>query len=224
MVKDGLIKKLRKKAYKIRKDIVELAAYAKEGHCASALSIADIITVLYFHRLKIDPKKPEWPERDRFVLSKGHACQALYAALYNAGFFNKKKFYTFLKPDTDLPGHPTRGGALGIEVSTGSLGHGISISIGFALAAKIDKKKYHIFTLIGDGESNEGMVWEAALASAHYKLDNLTVILDRNNYQCDGHSDNVMKLEPVEEKWEGFGWEARTCDGHDIKQIINTKI
>ena len=219
MEKD-LIKKLSAKALEIKKEIVELAVYAGEGHCASALSIADIMTALYFHRLNVNPKDPNWAQRDRFVLSKGHACQALYVALHHAGFIDREKLYSFLQTDSGLGGHPVRGGAAGVEASTGSLGHGFSVSIGMALAAKMDKKKHHTFVLIGDGESNEGIVWEAALAAAHYKLDNLTAILDRNRYQCDGPSDKVMNLDPVDAKWKSFGWEVRQCNGHNIKELI----
>ena len=205
------------RALQVKKGIVELAAFAGEGHCASALSIADIVTALYFHRMHVDPQDPEWPGRDRFVLSKGHACQTLYVALHLAGFFDTEKLHTFLQTDTGLAGHPVRGGAPGVEASTGSLGHGLSVSVGLALGAKMQKKDYHTFAVIGDGESNEGIVWEAALASAHYRLDNLTVVLDRNNYQCDGFSDNVMRINPVDKKWESFGWSVHNCDGHDLR-------
>jgi transketolase len=214
------LRDLRGKALEIKKQIVELAQHVQEGHCASALSIADIITVLYFHRLHIDPRNPAWEERDRFILSKGHACQALYVALHQAGFFDKEKLYTFLQPDTGLAGHPTLGGAPGVEASTGSLGQGLSLSVGMALAAKIDDRKHHVFVIIGDGESNEGIVWEAALAASHYKLDNLTAILDRNNYQCDGFSQNVLNLDPVEEKWRSFGWQVHPCDGHSLEALV----
>jgi transketolase len=211
---------LRKKALEIKKQIVELAEHAQEGHCASALSIADIIAALYFHRLRIDPLNPGWEERDRFILSKGHACQALYVALHQAGFFDKEKLYTFLQPDTGLAGHPILGGAPGIEASTGSLGQGFSLSVGMALAAKVDGRGNHVFVIIGDGESNEGIVWEAALAASHYKLDNLTAVLDRNNYQCDGFSQNVLNIDPIEEKWRSFGWQVQPCDGHNLEALV----
>lgn len=212
---------LKQKALEIKKGIIELAVHAQEGHCASALSIADLVTALFFRRLRIDPNNPEWEDRDRFVLSKGHACQALYVALHHRGFFDKEKLLTFLQKDTGLAGHPVRGGAPGVEVSTGSLGQGYSVSIGLALGAKLRKKDFQTFAIIGDGESNEGIVWEGALAAAQYQLDNLTVILDRNNYQCDGYSNNVMKLDPIEDKWTGFGWAVRTCDGHNMEQIVD---
>jgi len=207
-------------SFEIKKQIIELAASAGEGHCASALSIADIMTALYFHRLRLDPGDPNWPDRDRFVLSKGHACLALYIALHKAGFFDRDKLYTFLKPDTGLAGHPVRGGAPGIEVSTGSLGQGFSVSVGMALGAKMDGLRHHTFVLIGDGESNEGIIWEAALSAAHLKLDNLTGILDRNYFQCDGYSKDVVNLDPLDEKWRSFGWAVETCDGHSIEALI----
>jgi transketolase len=219
-IRQDVIARLKAKALDIKKDIIRLAVQAQEGHCASALSIADIVTALYFHRLRIEPRNPGWEDRDRFILSKGHACQALYVALHHAGFFDRDKLHTFLQKDTGLAGHPVLGGAPGVEASTGSLGQGFSVSVGLALGAHLNKKKYHVFTVIGDGESNEGIVWEAALAASHYKLDNLTAILDRNNYQCDGYADRVMKLDPVDAKWISFGWEVRSCDGHRIEELI----
>jgi len=219
--KTDVIEKLKAKSVEIKKDIIKLAAHAKEGHCASAMSISDIMTALYFHRMKYDPQNPEWEDRDRFILSKGHASQVLYVCLYHAGFFGLEKLHTFLQKDTGLAGHPIRGGAPGVEASTGSLGQGFSVSIGIALGARLLKKDFHTFAIIGDGESNEGIVWEGALAAAHYGLDNLTVFLDRNNYQCDGYSNNVMRLDPIDEKWRSFGWEVRVCDGHDMEQLVN---
>jgi len=212
-------KQLNNKAYEIRQDILKLAGHAREGHCAPALSIADIMTVLYFHRLKVDPREPDHPERDRFVLSKGHACLTLYVCLYHAGFIDRDTLYTYLQPGTELAGHPVRGRTPGVEVSSGSLGHGMAVAAGMALAAKMDGHQYHTFTLIGDGESNEGMVWETALIASHRELDNLTVIMDRNRYQCDGYSGVILKLDPVDEKWRSFGWEVQECNGHDVEQL-----
>jgi transketolase len=178
------------------------------------------MTALYFHGLNIDAERPDWHERDRFVLSKGHACLALYVTLYHAGFYGVDKLNTYLQPNTGLPGHPMHGGAPGIEVSTGSLGHGMSVSVGLALGAKMDARKYRVFAVVGDGESNEGMVWEAAMCAANFELDNLIVVLDRNKYQCSGSSDQIMKLEPVQNKWESFGWEVRNCDGHNMAELV----
>ena len=216
-----LIKKLNDLAYQMRYDILRLAGHAREGHCAPALSIVDIITALYGHRLRVDPQNPDWPDRDRFILSKGHACLALYVALHHAGFLDHDKLYTYLQSGTGLAGHPIRGGAPGIEVSSGSLGHGFSIGAGMALAAKLDKKNYHTFVIVGDGESNEGMIWETALGATKLKLDNLTVILDRNYYQCDGWSGDIINMDPMDEKWKSFGWEVRVCDGHDMGTLVN---
>lgn len=220
--KDELIGYLKGTALQIKEEIVKLAAYAREGHCAPGLSMADIATVLYFHRLRHDPKNPWWSGRDRFILSKGHGCLALYCALYYAGYFNRETLYSFLQANSGLGGHPVHGKVPGVEVSTGSLGHGLAMSVGLAMAAKMDKHDFHIFTLIGDGENDEGMVWESAMCAAHYKLDNLTCIVDRNNYQCDGFAKDVLNIEPLDEKWKSFGWEVKTCDGHNIEHLVNT--
>lgn len=218
--KQYLIVELNNKAYEIRKEIIRLGAHAREGHCAPALSIVEIMSALYFHCLRVDPRKPDWPERDRFILSKGHGCLALYVTLCYAGFFDQGELYTFLQPGTSLAGHPISGKLPGVEASTGSLGHGLSIAAGIALAARMDKKDHRTFTVVGDGESNEGMVWEAAMVSAHQHLDNLTAIVDRNGFQCDGCSDNICRLDPVDEKWRSFGWEVKVCDGHKIGELM----
>jgi transketolase len=220
--KDQLINDLKGIALKIKQEIVKVAVYAHEGHCAPGLSMADIATALYFHRLRNDPKNPEWAERDRFILSKGHGCLALYCALYYRGYFDRETLYSFLQPNSGLGGHPVHGKVPGVELSTGSLGHGLAMSVGLAMAAKMDKEDFQIFTLIGDGENDEGIVWESALCAAHYKLDNLTCIVDRNNYQCDGFTRDVLNTDPLDEKWKSFGWEVKTCDGHNIKDLVNT--
>ena len=215
------IRELENKALEIRKDIIKLAGYAREGHAAPAFSIVEIMTALYFHRLNLDPENPYWENRDRFILSKGHAVLALYVSLYHAGFIDREKLYTYLQPGTELAGHPIRGKEVpGVEASTGSLGHGFSVAAGFALAAKMDKKSCHTFAVIGDGECNEGSVWETAMVAAHHELDNMTAILDRNHYQCDGYSEVILKLAPLDVKWKGFGWEVRTCDGHNMSELI----
>jgi transketolase len=213
---------LKDMALRIKKEIVQLAAYAHEGHCAPGLSFADIAAVLYFHQLRHDPKNPEWPGRDRFILSKGHGCLGLYCALYHAGYFDKELLYRFLQPGEGLGGHPVRGTAPGIEASTGSLGQGFSMAVGLGLAAKMDKESHRVYALIGDGESNEGMVWEAVACAAHFKLDNLICILDRNGYQCDGFAKAVLDMEPMADKWRAFGWEVRECDGHDVADLAQT--
>ena len=187
-----MIETLRKRALEIKLATVKLAVHAGEGHCASAMSMADIIAVLYFYQMNHDPKKPEWEGRDRFVLSKGHGCLGLYTALYLSGYFDRDKLYTFLEPNSGLPGHPLKGGAPGVEASTGSLGQGMSIAVGMAISAKMDNKKHFIYCLVGDGECNEGIVWEAALLASHLKLDNLVCIIDRNNYQCDGPGKDIL--------------------------------
>ena len=217
----ALIEELDQKALAIKKEIVTLAVHAGEGHCAPGLSMADIVTVLYFYQMKHDPKNPNLPDRDRFILSKGHGCLGQYCTLYHAGYFDLEKLQTFLEPNSGLGGHPTHGTCPGIEVSSGSLGHGFSMAVGMAMAAKMDKKTYNIYSLIGDGENNEGMVWEAALCAAQQKLDNLVLIVDRNGFQCDGFSKDILDLEPLDKKWESFGWSVKNCDGHDIASLID---
>jgi transketolase len=184
--------------------------------------MADIITVLYFHRMRNDPGNPAWSDRDRFILSKGHGCLALYCALHYRGYFDRETLYTFLQPNSGLGGHPVHGSTPGVEASTGSLGHGLAMSVGLALAAKRDKKTFRVFTLIGDGENNEGIVWESAMCAAHYQLDNLICFVDRNNFQCDGFAKDVLDIDPLDEKWRSFGWAVKTCDGHSIEDLVNT--
>ena len=193
-------------ATEIRKDIIRSTHAAGSGHPGGSLSAADILTVLYFHKMKVDPKNPKWEERDRFVLSKGHAAPVLYAALAEKGFFNKEELLKLRHTDAMLQGHPEMKGIPGVEMSTGSLGQGFSSSIGMALAARLDKKSNRIFVLLGDGELQEGIVWEAAMAAGHYKLDNLTAFIDYNGLQIDGPNDEVMKVSPLPEKWKSFGW------------------
>lgn len=214
------IEELKEMAKKIRKHIVEMTCEAGSGHPGGALSATDIITVLYFHKMKYDPKNPSWPERDRFILSKGHACPALYAALAEAGYFPVEELKTLRRFGSRLQGHPDKLETPGVEASTGSLGQGLSFGVGVALAGKLDKKKYNVYVLIGDGESQEGMIWEASMAAAHYKLDNLTAILDYNHLQIDGPVEKVMNIAPVFDKWKAFGWHVVEVNGHDIPEII----
>ena len=220
MQKD-LILDLKKKAIGIRKDILSMVAGAGKGHLATAYSETDILTALYYHVLNIDPVNPQWEDRDRFILSKGHGCETLYVLLANLGYFEKDLLKTYLKFKTRLPGHPNMHMLPGVEATTGSLGHGFSISVGIAMNGKMERANYRIFTMLGDGEIDEGQVWEAAMCSAHYKLDNLIGILDRNNLQNDGFTTDVMNSEPLREKWESFGWSVREIDGHDMEQIID---
>lgn len=210
---------LQKIADGIREDIINMLLEAKSGHPGGSLSAADILAVLYFSHLKIDPGNPSWPERDRFVLSKGHAAPALYAALARRGFFPRQELSKLRKVGHFLQGHPDMRKVPGVDMSTGSLGHGISAAAGMALAGKIDKRSYRVYCLLGDGEVAEGLVWEAAMAAAHFKLDNLTAILDYNGLQIDGWNEEVMNSEPLADKWVAFGWHVLQVDGHDHGQL-----
>lgn len=212
---------LKEMATQMRKDIIEAIHAAGSGHPGGSLSAADILAVLYFYKMKIDPKNPKWEERDRFVLSKGHAAPVLYAALAEKGYFPKEELLKLRHTGAMLQGHPEMKGIPGVEMSTGSLGQGFSAAIGMALATKLDKKSNRIYTLLGDGEVQEGIVWEAAMAASHYKLDNLTAILDFNGLQIDGYNDEVMSIHPIHEKWESFGWHVLAIDGHNIEEIIH---
>ncbi|WP_110942932.1 transketolase [Inediibacterium massiliense] len=204
----------------IRKNIIKSVHAAGSGHPGGSLSAADILTVLYFHKMKVDPKNPKWEDRDRFVLSKGHAAPVLYATLAEKGFFPKEELLKLRHMGAMLQGHPDMKGTPGVEMSTGSLGQGFSSTIGMALASKLDKRNNRIYTLLGDGEVQEGIVWEAAMAASHYKLDNLTAILDFNGLQIDGKNEDVMNIHPIKEKWESFGWHVVSIDGHNFEEII----
>ena len=206
-------------AQNIRKDILEMTTAAASGHPGGSLSATDIITTLYFYKMKHDPKKPKWSERDRFVLSKGHAAPALYSALAHAGYFDTKELLSLRKIGSNLQGHPEMTLLSGVEASTGPLGQGLSFANGIALASRIDKKKYTTYVLLGDGESQEGQVWEAAMTAAHYKLDNVVLILDNNNLQIDGFNDEVKSIKPIDKKWEAFGWHVIQIDGHNFDEI-----
>ncbi|WP_073254884.1 transketolase [Caldanaerovirga acetigignens] len=211
-----------KAAERIRKDCIWMSTRAGTGHLGPALSIADILATLYIGVMKVDPKNPKWPDRDRLILSKGHGCLALYSILSQVGFFDRKYLGDFCtKCDTLLPGHPELK-LPGVEANTGSLGHGIAIGMGMALAAKLDGKQYRVFVVTGDGELQEGSNWEAAMAAAHHKLDNLVVIVDRNRLQLGDLTENISKLEPLEEKWKSFGWRVKSINGHDIKELLST--
>lgn len=212
-------KQLQTIALKIRNDIIEQVHSAKSGHPGGSLSIADIITYLYFKEMNIDPDNPQAADRDRFVLSKGHTCPALYAALAERGYFSTELLKTFRGLDSILQGHPDMKHIPGVDMSSGSLGQGISAACGMALAAKLDKKDYRVYSILGDGEIEEGQVWEAFMFASHYKLSNLCAIIDRNGLQIDGRCEDVMSTEPLEDKMRAFGFNVLVIDAHDFDQI-----
>jgi transketolase len=211
---------LRQLAWTLRKDIITMIAAAKSGHPGGSLSAIDLITTLYFRELKHDPKNPTWEDRDRFILSKGHACPALYAALGESGYFSKDLYPTLRQLGSPLQGHPELGKLPGAEASTGSLGQGLSIGLGMAEGARITGKDFRTFVLTGDGELNEGQVWEAAMYAGAKKIDNLVCIVDVNRQQLDNTTDQIMALEPLADKWRAFKWHVIDIDGHDFRQIL----
>ncbi len=215
------IEELEKTAKDIRIEIIKSIYYAKSGHPGGSLSCADILTVLYFNQMNINPKEPNSPSRDRLVLSKGHGAPALYSTLANRGFFPKEELINLRKIDSKLQGHPDMRKVPGVDISTGSLGQGLSIANGMALNSKLNKDGYRVYCILGDGELQEGQVWEALMSSAHFKLDNLCVIVDNNNLQIDGNVDKVMNIYPLRKKFESFGFNVIDVDGHDIKELIN---
>ncbi len=204
----------------MRCDIVRMIQIAGQGHPGGSLSAADIIAALYFRVMRIDPERPQWPDRDRFVLSKGHACPAWYAALIRRGYLQAQCIGTLRCIDSLLQGHPDMVKTPGVDMTAGSLGHGLSAALGMALAARVTGREYRTWAIIGDGEMQEGSIWEAALVAPNLKLNNLTVILDRNRIQNDDFVDNVMPIEPVRAKWEAFGWHVVEIDGHDMAQVV----
>lgn len=210
------------KARQIRKSIIEQVYSAKSGHLGGSLSIADIMTVLYFKELNIDENNPKWEKRDRLVLSKGHCTPALYASLAERGFFEKEKLKTFRNINSNLQGHPDMNKVPGVDMSSGSLGQGLSVANGMAISAKLDKKDYRVYCILGDGEIEEGQVWEAAMTSNKYKLDNLCVIIDNNNLQIDGTIEEVMTSYPIDKKFADFGFNVININGHCIKEIIKS--
>jgi transketolase len=216
---DKQIKELQEKAKEIRRLIIRMLGKACSGHPGGSLSATDMITALYFAVLRHDPQKPLWPDRDRFHMSKGHCCPLLYAVLAESGYFPKDRLFTLRKLGSNLQGHPDRR-TPGVEVASGSLGQGLSVALGMSLAAKLDDKDYRVYCLLGDGEIQEGNVWEAAMAASHYKCDNLCAILDYNGFQIDGKVREVMNLEPLVAKWQGFGWHTIEIDGHDLHQVL----
>ena len=207
-------------ATQLRKHVIAMICAAASGHPGGSLSAADIVTVLYFSQLRYDPKRPDWPERDRFVMSKGHAAPILYAALAEAGYFPVSYLNTLRRLGSSLQGHVDMLSLPGIEMSTGSLGQGLSAANGMALANRLDKKTARVYCLLGDGECQEGQVWEAAMTAAHYKLDNLTAIVDHNKYQIDGPVEKIKSLAPFLDKWRAFGWNVIGCDGHNMTALL----
>ena len=214
------IQELEKKAIEVRKGIIEAVYSGKSGHPGGSLSIADILTVLYFNEMNIDEKNPKWEDRDRLVLSKGHCSPALYSCLANRGFFGVEKLKTFRNINSNLQGHPDMNKVPGVDMTTGSLGQGLSSANGMAIAGKMNNKNYRVYCILGDGEIEEGQVWEAAMASNKYKLDNLCVIIDNNNLQIDGTIEEVMSSYPIDEKFRSFGFEIIKINGHDIDEIL----
>jgi transketolase len=218
-MEENVKKQLMRTAVHIRKGIITAVASASSGHPGGSLSITDIMTYLYFVEMKIDPKNPKDPDRDRFVMSKGHCSPALYSTLANRGFFPVEDLSGFRQTGSYLEGHPNMDKVPGVDMSTGSLGQGISAAVGMAIAGKLDKKSYRVFAALGDGELEEGQVWEATMAAAHYKLDNLTAFVDYNGLQIDGKITDVMNPEPIADKFRAFGWEVIAINAHDFDEI-----
>lgn len=218
---EEIIEKLSKKANELRYKMIELMINSESGHPGGALSCAEIITALYFHFLNIDPKNPKWSDRDRFILSKGHSAPILYIALSERGFFSKEELKTYRRYGSILQGHPDMKKTPGIDMSTGSLGQGLSPAVGMAIVGKADAKDYKVYVILGDGETDEGQVWEAAMLAGNKKLDNLIVFIDYNKLQFDGYCCNIMDLEPIVDKWESFKWEVIEIDGNDMAQVCN---
>jgi transketolase len=216
---DNEIKELEVKAKHIRRLIIEMLAQAGSGHPGGSLSSTDLVTALYFSVMKHDPRSPDSCDRDRFHMSKGHCCPLWYAVLAEAAYFSKDKLLTLRQLGSMLQGHPDRR-APGVSCASGSLGQGLSVGLGMSLAAKIDKKEYRVYVLLGDGEIQEGNIWEAAMAAAHYKCDNICAILDYNGFQIDGKIKDIMGLEPLAAKWQAFGWHTIEIDGHDMRKIL----
>lgn len=216
------VERLEKLAVEIREDVLNMIYAAKAGHPGGSLSAVDMLTALYFHVMNIRPEEPHWEERDRFVLSKGHACPALYAVLGRRGYFNPEVFSTLRKYNSILQGHPDMKKTPGIDMSSGSLGNGLSLGLGMALSAKLHEKNYMTYVMLGDGELQEGIVWEAAMAAAHYDLPNLIAIVDCNGLQINGWVNDIMTIEPLADKWKSFGWKVLEINGHDMTDILTS--
>ncbi len=219
-VTEETITYLKRQAIILRRHIIQMTHHAQSGHPGGSLSACDLVTALYFHVLRVDPRSPSWPDRDRFVLSKGHACPVWYAALAERGFFPVEELLTFRKINSRLQGHPELGTTPGVENAAGAEGQGLSFSVGLALAARMDHKAWRVYTILGDGEQDVGQTWEAAMAGAKYGLDNITAFVDRNGIQQEGRTEDIMPLEPLMDKWRAFNWHVLSIDGHDFRQIL----
>ena len=214
------VERLENQAQELRKDIIEMIHMAKAGHPGGSLSAVDMITALYFHVLRVNPKNPQWPDRDRFILSKGHACPALYAALARRGVFDPSHLSTLRQYHSLLQGHPDMHKSPGIDMSTGSLGNGLAVGLGMALSARLHHQDYMTYVMLGDGEVQEGMVWEAAMAANHHNADNLIAIVDCNGVQINGWVNDVMTIEPLADKWRAFGWCVVEVNGHNMRDVL----
>lgn len=214
------VERLEEQAVQLRRDIVEMIHAAKAGHPGGSLSAVDMITALYFHVMRIDPQNPRWEDRDRFVLSKGHACPALYTALARRGFFDPKHLTTLRQYHSILQGHPDMNKTPGIDISSGSLGNGLAIGVGMAMSGRLHHQDYMTYVMLGDGEVQEGMVWEAAMAAHHHDLGNLVAIVDCNGVQINGWVNEIMTVEPLADKWRAFGWNVVEVNGHNMKDLL----
>lgn len=211
---------LKRTANRIRQDVVRMIGEAGSGHPGGSLSAADIVTALYFNEMRHDPARPDWPDRDRFILSKGHAVPVLYAAFMEAGYLSRDLLPTLRKLGSPLQGHPDRRTVPALEASTGSLGNGLSIGLGYALAARLDNRDYRVYVMMGDGENQEGQVWEAAMWAGYQKIDNIVAIVDYNKQQLDNWVIKILDLEPLQAKWAAFNWHTIVIDGHDMSQVL----
>ncbi len=220
-VSDARIRELEDKARLLRRHVLKMTHQVQSGHPGGSMSACDIVTALYFDALRVDPQNPAWPDRDRFVMSKGHACPVLYAALAERGFFPVPELMTFRRLGSRLQGHPELGTTPGVENAAGAEGQGLSFGVGLALAARLDRKAWRTYVLMGDGEQDVGQTWEAALSGAKYHLDNLVGFVDRNGIQQEGHTEEIMPIEPLADKWKAFGWNVLTINGHDMRQILS---
>jgi len=215
-----LIAELERKANGLRCDVVKMCYHAGSGHPGGSLSAADMVAALYFHFLRLDPGNPKWEDRDRFIMSKGHACPVLYAALCRRGFFPEEVLWTLRRFGSPLQGHPDMKSTPGLDMTSGSLGNGLSIGVGMALGGRIAGKDFRVYVMLGDGELQEGLVWEGAMAASHFRLDRLTALVDYNKLQIDGENREVMNLEPLVGKWQQFGWHTIEIDGNDMAQVV----